>query len=83
MARRSASGKPVGVVVLAPIHEPEIMSFGVSVPTTSSTVTLAVGDALALCAARRACFLNGKGQGLPDIFHRFHPGGAIGSDHQS
>lgn len=42
-----------GVILLpAPIHEPESVSFGVSAPTSSTTAALAVGDALAIVAAR-------------------------------
>ena len=40
-------------------------------PTTSTTAMLAVGDALALAAARRLNF-------DADAFHRHHPGGMLG-----
>lgn len=40
-------------------------------PTTSTTVQMAMGDALALALMRRrGC--------TPDEFHRFHPGGSLG-----
>ncbi|OAA55427.1 sugar isomerase, KpsF/GutQ [Cordyceps fumosorosea ARSEF 2679] len=64
--------RPGVVVVPAPVHEPERVSFGVSAPTTSTTAALAVGDALAVTAAREL---------QPDLaaaFARNHPGGAIG-----
>ncbi len=40
-------------------------------PTCSTTATLAVGDALALCAARRRNFTD-------DDFRKRHPGGSLG-----
>lgn len=40
-------------------------------PTNSTTVTLAIGDALALCAARRRAFTDAD-------FYRRHPGGQLG-----
>ena len=47
--------------------------FGVSAPTTSTTVALAVCDALALAVA-------GNLHDRPDeVFRKFHPGGAIGA----
>lgn len=65
-----------GILLPAPIHEPEQISFGVSAPTTSTTVALALGDALAIAVARRLHNLPGKGPA--EVFHGFHPGGAIG-----
>lgn len=65
-----------GILLPAPIHEPEQLSFGVSAPTTSTTVALALGDALAIAVARRSHNLPGKGPA--EVFHGFHPGGAIG-----
>jgi len=41
-------------------------------PTTSTTAALAIGDALALAAARRRSFTN-------EEFHARHPGGTLGS----
>jgi arabinose-5-phosphate isomerase len=41
-------------------------------PTTSTTATLAIGDALALAAARRRSFTN-------EDFRARHPGGALGN----
>ena len=41
-------------------------------PTTSTTATLAIGDAIALAVARRRSFTN-------EDFHARHPGGTLGS----
>ncbi|PWW75881.1 SIS domain-containing protein [Tuber magnatum] len=60
----------------APIHEAEEASFGISAPTTSTTVALALGDALAVVSARRVH--TGEGEKPKDVFKRNHPGGAIG-----
>ncbi len=65
-----------GTLLPAPVHETEKISFGVSAPTTSTTVALAIGDALAIAVARRLHNLPGKGPA--EVFHGFHPGGAIG-----
>lgn len=65
-----------GILLSAPIHEPEKVSFGVSAPTTSTTVALALGDALAIAVARR--LHNFPGKGPAEVFHGYHPGGAIG-----
>lgn len=61
------------ILLPAPIHEAETASFGVSAPTTSTTVALAVGDALAIVAARELH------PSVADVFARNHPGGAIGA----
>ncbi|XVJ60184.1 MAG: KpsF/GutQ family sugar-phosphate isomerase [Tepidisphaera sp.] len=45
--------------------------FGVGAPTTSTTATLALGDALAMTAARRRGFTSAD-------FARRHPGGSLG-----
>lgn len=64
-----------GAVLLpAPIHESEEKSFGVSAPTTSTTVAMAVGDMLAITAAERI-HEDDKGR----VFRKNHPGGAIGA----
>lgn len=52
------------------------MSFGISAPTTSTTVALALGDALAVACARQ--LHNHDGNMPADVFRRNHPGGAIG-----
>ncbi|KAI1778185.1 SIS domain-containing protein [Hypoxylon cercidicola] len=62
-----------GTILLpAPIHEPETVSFGVSAPTTSTTVALALGDALAVVASQE---LHST---VTSVFAKNHPGGAIG-----
>ncbi|KAI2606512.1 SIS domain-containing protein [Hypoxylon fragiforme] len=62
-----------GTILLpAPIHESEAVSFGVSAPTTSTTVALALGDALAVVAAQE---LHST---VTSVFAKNHPGGAIG-----
>lgn len=67
----------MGILLPAPIHEDEDASFGVCAPTTSTTVALALGDALALATARRLHTQPGKGPA--EVFKSFHPGGAIGA----
>ncbi|KAL7270695.1 hypothetical protein RUND412_006590 [Rhizina undulata] len=64
------------ILLPAPIPESEESSFGISAPTTSTTVALALGDALAVAAAR--CVHKGEGNQPRDVFKRNHPGGAIG-----
>ncbi|MDR1043856.1 MAG: KpsF/GutQ family sugar-phosphate isomerase [Candidatus Adiutrix sp.] len=49
---------------------PEACPFG-SAPTTSTTMMMALGDALALC------LLEAKGF-TPEDFHQYHPGGSLG-----
>ncbi len=56
----------------APIHESETVSFGVSAPTTSTTVALALGDALAVVASQELH------PTVAPVFAKNHPGGAIG-----
>ncbi|POS71885.1 SIS domain-containing protein [Diaporthe helianthi] len=67
------------ILLPAPIHESETVSFGVSAPTTSTTMALAVGDALALTCARE---LNPVAGGVAAVFGTNHPGGAIGATYQ-
>lgn len=62
-----------GVLLQAPVHEKEEVSFGVAAPTTSTTVALAVGDMLAMAVAEEM-----HGRGKSEVFERNHPGGAIG-----
>ena len=64
------------ILLPAPIHEPENVSFGLSAPTTSTTVALALGDALALSVAERLHTIPGRSPA--DVFRSYHPGGAIG-----
>jgi D-arabinose 5-phosphate isomerase GutQ len=65
------------ILLPAPIHIDEETSFGVSAPTTSTTVAVALGDALAIATARR--LHTSPGQGPAEVFKGFHPGGAIGA----
>lgn len=66
--------RPDGILLPAPIHEPEAASFGVAAPTTSTTVAMAIGDMLAITAA------NQIHQGRTgEVFRKNHPGGAIGA----
>ncbi|KAK3307875.1 uncharacterized protein B0T15DRAFT_87485 [Chaetomium strumarium] len=65
--------RPDTILLPAPVHEEETTSFGVPAPTTSTTVALAVGDALAIVASHEmhSC--------VASVFARNHPGGAIGA----
>lgn len=66
--------RPNAILLPAPIHELEEVSFGVCAPTTSTTVTIAVGDMLALTVAEALYEEEGK-----SVFRKNHPGGAIGA----
>lgn len=65
--------RPDTILLPAPIHETETKSFGVSAPTTSTTVALTVGDALAIVASREIH------PSVASVFAKNHPGGAIGA----
>lgn len=65
--------RPNTILLPAPIPEPEKTSFGVSAPTTSTTVALAIGDAIAITAAKE---INAS---IASVFAKNHPGGAIGA----
>ncbi|KIV90413.1 hypothetical protein PV10_07722 [Exophiala mesophila] len=67
----------VNILLPTMIHESEISSFGVSAPTTSTTITLALGDSLALAVADE--LHSSAGLQTPAIFAANHPGGAIGA----
>ena len=67
----------MGVLLPAPIHEHEEASLGVSAPTSSTTVALCLGDALAIAVARK--LHTAPGRGPADVFRSHHPGGAIGA----
>ncbi|KAI5788478.1 hypothetical protein EDC01DRAFT_617245 [Geopyxis carbonaria] len=69
-------GRECAILLPAPIPESEIASFGLSAPTTSTTVAMALGDALALSTAAR--MYNVEGAGPKEVFQKNHPGGAIG-----
>lgn len=64
--------RPDTILLPAPIHESESLSFGVSAPTTSTTIALALGDALAVTIS------NELHPNVSEVFLRNHPGGAIG-----
>ncbi|MFT6558166.1 MAG: arabinose-5-phosphate isomerase [Sneathiella sp.] len=66
----STLGRRSDVALLLP-DAPEACSIGLA-PTTSTTLTLAMGDALAIALLERKGF-------SPDEFHVFHPGGKLGS----
>ncbi|KAL9113894.1 MAG: hypothetical protein Q9227_002028 [Pyrenula ochraceoflavens] len=68
--------RPDGVLLPSPIHEPEQVSFGHSAPTTSTTVAMVLGDALALVTAEY--LHNQANRRTVDVFLTNHPGGAIG-----
>lgn len=82
---RSCYAEAGDVILLpAPVHETEFISFGVAAPTSSTTAALAVGDALAIVAAqelygRSAPVSDGFGGGVGAVFSMNHPGGAIGA----
>ncbi|KAH8879067.1 SIS domain-containing protein [Thozetella sp. PMI_491] len=61
------------ILLPAPIHESETVSFGVSAPTTSTTAALALGDAVALVASQELH------PSVSAVFAKNHPGGAIGA----
>ncbi|KAF1976811.1 sugar isomerase [Bimuria novae-zelandiae CBS 107.79] len=66
-------GRPDGILLPAPIHELEEVSFGVCAPTTSTTVAIAVGDMLMLTLAQAM-----HADTTKQVFKKNHPGGAIG-----
>ena len=61
------------ILLPAPIPISETESFGLAAPTTSTTNALTLSDALALAVARRLHV------SPADVFHNYHPGGAIGA----
>jgi arabinose-5-phosphate isomerase len=71
------SGKPGSTLMQAAEYRltlpaaPEACALGMA-PTTSTTLTLALGDALAVAVMERRGF-------LPEQFHTFHPGGKLGA----
>ncbi|KAG6016023.1 hypothetical protein E4U54_002509 [Claviceps lovelessii] len=66
--------RPSTILLPAPIPESETTSFGVSAPTSSTTVALALGDALAITTAKE------MHQNIAATFAKNHPGGAIGAE---
>ncbi|KAK3196187.1 hypothetical protein K4F52_000567 [Lecanicillium sp. MT-2017a] len=65
--------RPQTILLPAPVHEPETVSFGVAAPSTSTTAALALGDALAITAAQELH------PSAAAAFAKNHPGGAIGA----
>lgn len=65
--------RPDAILLPAPIHISETDSHGVNAPTTSTTICLALCDALAIVLA------NHLHKDVGAVFRQFHPGGAIGS----
>lgn len=59
------------------MHESETTSFGISAPTSSTTITLALGDSLALTVADK--LHSASGMETTSVFAANHPGGAIGA----
>ncbi|KAK4946912.1 hypothetical protein LTR10_014054 [Elasticomyces elasticus] len=77
LATHPARSNSKNIILPTIIHESEISSFGVSAPTTSTTITLALGDSLALAVADE--LHAAAGLQTPAIFASNHPGGAIGA----
>ncbi|EPS33834.1 hypothetical protein PDE_08796 [Penicillium oxalicum 114-2] len=67
----------MGILLSAPIHEREEVSLGLSAPTSSTTVALCLGDALAIAIGRK--LHTQPGRGPAEVFRGYHPGGAIGA----
>ena len=65
--------RPDAILLPAPIHKSETDSFGFSAPTTSTTMALALGDALAVVISNEL-HIN-----VAAVFSLNHPGGAIGA----
>ncbi|RVV99108.1 KpsF/GutQ family sugar-phosphate isomerase [Mesobaculum littorinae] len=68
--RDSTLARAADIAVILP-DAPEACGIGM-VPTTSTTMALALGDALAVAVMR----LRGYGR---EVFHTYHPGGKIGA----
>lgn len=68
------------VLLPAPVHVSEKESFGLSAPTSSTTVALALGDSVALAVADKMHVL--PGPNTAEVFAINHPGGAIGAANQ-
>lgn len=70
------------VLLPAPVPVLEKELFGVAAPTTSTTVALAMCDALGLSVAEEVYGEDGDGGGraggVKEVFRGNHPGGAIG-----
>jgi D-arabinose 5-phosphate isomerase GutQ len=64
--------RPDAILLPAPIHKSETECFGVNAPTSSTTMAIALGDALALVISNEL-HIN-----VQAVFSANHPGGAIG-----
>ncbi|CAL3967686.1 hypothetical protein PZA11_003923 [Diplocarpon coronariae] len=64
--------RPDAILLPAPIHKSETECFGFNAPTTSTTMALALGDALAVVISNEL-HIN-----VQAVFSQNHPGGAIG-----
>jgi D-arabinose 5-phosphate isomerase GutQ len=64
--------RPDTILLPAPIHKSETECFGFNAPTTSTTMALALGDALAVVISNEL-HIN-----VQAVFSQNHPGGAIG-----
>lgn len=69
------------ILLSAPVHIPEKDTFGLSAPTTSTTVAIALGDSLALAVAER--MHAPPHRSTAEVFAANHPGGAIGAANAS
>jgi D-arabinose 5-phosphate isomerase GutQ len=65
--------RPDTILLPAPIHKSETDSFGFNAPTTSTTMAIAIGDALAVVISGELH------QSVAAVFSKNHPGGAIGA----
>jgi D-arabinose 5-phosphate isomerase GutQ len=65
--------RPDTILLPAPIHRSETDSFGFPAPTTSTTMALAIGDALAVVISNELHI------DVAAVFSRYHPGGALGA----
>ena len=66
----------LSILLPSPIPISEVESFGVAAPTSSTTVALALTDALAMAVARRLHLDPAA------VFQGYHPGGVIGLSHR-
>jgi D-arabinose 5-phosphate isomerase GutQ len=65
--------RPDTILLPAPVYNSEADSFGFSAPTTSTTVALALGDALAVAVSKELHV------DVAAVFSQNHPGGAVGA----
>lgn len=65
--------RPDTILLPAPIHKSETDSFGFNAPTTSTTMAIALGDALAVVISGELH------SSVAAVFSKNHPGGAIGA----